>query len=205
MTTATDRAVEGNGVPGLALALLEHIDGGIAACDAEGRLLLANGAARREFESRRALLLEAGKVRCPDEGAPDFLAAVQDAALRQRSSLLCAGVGDSRLMLAVMPVSVAPAQPPAVLLMLGRRSLCSALGLEMLAIRHGLTLTERRVLKHLIDGRPARTIAEEHGVALSTVRTQIQSLRHKLGARNIDALLLRAAQVPPVSAPYTSR
>ena len=35
--------------------------------------------------------------------------------------------------------------------------------------------------------------------ALSTVRTQIQSIRNKLGARNIEGLLLRAAELPPVA------
>lgn len=198
MTTAQDRSMGRAGAPGLALALLEHIDGGVAACGAEGRLLLANGAARREFDSGRALALAAGRVHCPGEGALDFEAALHDALTRQRSSLLWAGTAEAQLMVAVMPVRDDDTLPPAALLMLGRRSLCSPLGLELLAACHGLTLTERRVLRGLIDDRSARAIADEHGVALSTVRTQIQSIRHKLGVRNIDALLLRAAQMPPV-------
>ena len=44
-----------------------------------------------------------------------------------------------------------------------------------------------------------RDIARTKGVELSTVRTQIASIRTKLGVRSVEALLLRAAEVPPVA------
>ena len=104
-----------------------------------------------------------------------------------------------RLTAVAMPIQVDSLGMPAALLMIGRRNVCSPLGLEMLALRHGLTLTERRVLRALIASQSARDIADAHGVAMSTIRSQIQSIRDKVGVRSIEELLLRAAQVPPVS------
>lgn len=101
-------------------------------------------------------------------------------------------------------VSVLPFRPPGtereyVLVVLGKRQLCSDLGLEMLATSYGLTLAERRVLAALVREATPREIAAAHAVALSTVRTQISSIRSKLGTHSIDGLLLRAAEVPPVA------
>jgi len=99
----------------------------------------------------------------------------------------------------VLPVGPAQADGQHVLVMLGRRQPCSELGLEMLAASYGLTLAERRVLGALVREASPREIAAQNAVALSTIRTQIQSIRIKLGARNVEGLLLRAAEVPPVA------
>ncbi len=183
----------------LAAALMDQIDCGLLACDAQGRLLHANRAARRELESGLVIELVERQVRCVGAARAELAAAIHDAAERQRSRLVWLGEGEQHLMVATMPVRTEGQRVSPALLMLGRRSLCTPLGLEMLAIRHSLTLAERRVLRALVDDQSARQIASDHGVALSTVRTQIQSIRGKVGVRNIDALLLRAAQVPPVS------
>jgi DNA-binding CsgD family transcriptional regulator len=66
-------------------------------------------------------------------------------------------------------------------------------------MRHGLTLAERRVLRGLIDIREPEQIAQENGGRLSIVRTQIQSIRGRLGVRSIDELLCRVAQLPLVA------
>jgi DNA-binding CsgD family transcriptional regulator len=182
----------------LALALMDQIECGLVALDAQGTLLHANRAARRELKAGRALRLFGNRLGCSSGAQSEFAAALHDAAIRQRSRLLWIGEGDERLMLVAMPLRAEDGAPPTALLMLGRRSLCSPLGLEMMSMRYGLTLAERRVLRALVASQSAREIASDHGVALSTVRTQIQAIRQKVGVRNIDALLLRAAQVPPV-------
>jgi DNA-binding CsgD family transcriptional regulator len=184
---------------GLAAALMDQIECGLLACDGQGRLLHANRAALRELDSARALMLVGRALHCPGELQAEFAAALHDAAHRQRSRLLWVGQGEQQLMVVATPVRGEDVGIPAALLMMGRRNLCSPLGLEMLALQHGLTLAERRVLRALIANHSARQIASDHGVAVSTVRTQIMSIRAKVGVRNIDALLLRAAQVPPVS------
>lgn len=185
---------------GFAVALMDAIECGLIACDGDGRLLHANRAARREIGPGRALCLVGGRLRCGDALDSVLANAVKDAALRGRRRLFWVGVGDGRQMVVTMPVDAADGSGlPAVLVILGRRNLCSPLGLEMLALRHGLTLAETRVLGGLIETRAARQIAQDHGVRLCTVRTQIQAIREKVGARNIEELLLRVAQVPAIT------
>jgi DNA-binding CsgD family transcriptional regulator len=98
-----------------------------------------------------------------------------------------------------MPLDVADVDLPLVLVMMGRRQVCSPLGMELLASHHGLTFAESRVLRALVDNLSPREIAASHGVAIATIRTQISAVRDKLGVRSIDALLLRAAAVPPLT------
>ena len=99
----------------------------------------------------------------------------------------------------MLPLAGRSGERPRALVVLGRRQPCSDLGLEMLAGSYGLTLAERRVLAALVREATPREIARQHAVALSTVRTQISSIRAKFGTRSIEGLLLRAAQVPPVA------
>lgn len=187
----------------LARALIDRIECGLAAVTATGGLLHANLAARREFDGGGALRVEDGKLVCASPADHwGWQAAVHDAAVRQRSRLVWAGSGARRLMIVAMPLHVEEIGAPGVLLMLGRRSVCSSLGLEMLASHHGLTSAERRVFGELVGNQSTREIADAHGVAMNTVRTQVRSIREKMQVRSIDALLLRAAEVPPVAAAY---
>ncbi|MDY0743334.1 LuxR C-terminal-related transcriptional regulator [Paucibacter sp. R3-3] len=184
----------------LASALMDQVECGLITCRADGSLIHANRAARRELGLGNSLWLAGDSLRCEAEMQSELNAALNDAAMRQRSRLLLLnGGGAERLTAVAMPIQVDSLGVPAALLMIGRRNVCSPLGLEMLALRHGLTLTERRVLRALIASQSARDIADAHGVAMSTIRSQIQSIRDKVGVRSIEELLLRAAQVPPVS------
>ena len=181
-------------------ALVDRIEYGVLACGPEGELYHANLAGRRELDSARNLCLAQGRVHCPHGSRDTWSLALRDAAVRMRSSLICLDGADERLMIALMPVQTSGIDAPAAVAMMGRRAVCSPLGLEMLSNSHGLTLAERRVFKGLVDNSTAREIAASHGVAVATIRTQIQAVRDKLGVRSIDALLLRAAEVPPVMA-----
>lgn len=198
----TGRREGGLDLSRLLSAVIDRIECGVMTCGAHGELYHANLAASRELEVGRFLRLEEGRVRCAALSRDTWTAALQDATTRQRSGLVCLEENGGRLMMALMPVQVEDVEQPAAVVMMGRRSICSALGLEMLSSSHGLTFAERRVLRALVGNSTAREIAESHGVAVATVRTQIQAVRDKLGVRSIDALLLRAAEVPPVTARY---
>jgi hypothetical protein len=52
------------------------------------------------------------------------------------------------------------------------------------------------VLAGLMQEEWPSEIAERHAVKLSTVRTQIRSIRAKFGTRSVEGRLLRAAEVP---------
>lgn len=181
----------------LAPALLDQIDCGLVACTGEGELLHANRAGRRELAHGGALWLAGGRVVCEVSLRFDFELAVREAVSARRTRMLLVGPESDPLRVVVMPV-YAESEEPCALVMMGRRALCSPLGLQMMAIENGLAPAEQRVLRALIDGRSAHEIALDHGVALSAVGAQIQAIRDKIGVRSVDALLLRAAQLPPV-------
>jgi DNA-binding CsgD family transcriptional regulator len=183
----------------LALALVDRIACGVVAVGPSGELHYANRAARAEFKRARALHLQDNVVSCSSTDTKEWRATLHEAAVKQRGQLIWLGAEAERLMVVAMPMQAGTLAAPAALLMLGRRSVCSTLGLEMLASRHGLTLAERRVLAALVENQSTTEIAATHGVAMATIRTQIQSIRDKLQVRSIDALLLRAAEVPPIS------
>ncbi len=177
--------------------VVDQIDCGLLVCDAHGRMLHANRAALRELGSALILKLQDGVVCCSGPGARELATAVKSAATRGLRRLV--SLQDSPpLMLVVTPLDIQPGAEPLVLLMIGRRTLCTPLGLELLAMQHHLTWAEQRVLRAIVGGSSVREMAAEHGVAVSTIRTQLQSIRDKLGVANIDALLLIAARLPPV-------
>ncbi|TNY08363.1 helix-turn-helix transcriptional regulator, partial [Escherichia coli] len=76
----------------------------------------------------------------------------------------------------------------AVLLILERRQLCGDLAAQWFALRYQLTPAETEVLKALSNGVKPTEVAQRQGVAISTVRSQIQSIRAKSGADSIGDL-----------------
>jgi DNA-binding CsgD family transcriptional regulator len=184
-------------IHGLAVALVDEIECGLITCDGHGELRFANRSAREELASGRALKTVDNVVRCAVGSSAQLDAALVDAAERNRRQLLTLGRAGDQLMASVIPLRASDSS--AVLIMLGRRGPCSALGLEMLAMLYGLTLTERRVLGGLLAEGAPRQIAALNGVAVSTVRSHIKSIRDKFGVHSIEALLIRAAEVPPVT------
>jgi DNA-binding CsgD family transcriptional regulator len=186
-------------VDALRTMLLDEIECGLIVCDGRGMVLYANHTARQEMASGR-LLRRAGDLLCTQGGSAGAVeGAVRGAVIGGRRQTVRLSQGSDRLLVSVTPLRPAGSTQSYALLVLGRRRPCSELGLEMLAGVYGLTWAERRVMAGLVRESTAREIAQENAIALSTVRTQIQSLRNKFGARTIDGLLLRIAEVPPVA------
>lgn len=181
------------------LALLDEIECGLIVCDEEGGIQYANQAALQELASQRLLLRTGNALRSAPGSMGNIDAALRQAAQRSRRSLVRLTQDSDQLMVSVLPLQPHGTATRQVLVMLGRREPCSDLGLEMLASSYGLTLAERRVLGALLRQATPREIASANAVKLSTVRTQISSIRSKLGARSIEELLLRATQMPPVA------
>jgi DNA-binding CsgD family transcriptional regulator len=81
---------------------------------------------------------------------------------------------------------------------LGKRQVCEKLSVQGFARSLAMTPAETRVLELLCAGVRPTEIAQRQGVAVSTVRTQIGSLRAKTGAGSIRELVRQVAVLPPL-------
>jgi nitrogen-specific signal transduction histidine kinase len=180
--------------------ILEELDTGVIVCNEEGRLKFANNAARCELQHGRLLSVQASGLLHLAEGAqaaqPKWQSALRAATVTRRRQLLALCDGDQRLMVSVMPLGQTIGW---ALVMLGRRQLAPKLAVEMLGVIYELTGAEQRVLAGLLAGERVETIAGQRGVMLSTLRTQVNSLREKLGANRLEDVVRLAACLPPMS------
>jgi DNA-binding CsgD family transcriptional regulator len=180
--------------------MLDEVDYGMLLLTDEVRVVHANKAATRDLDDGHPLQLLGQEVRTrrPQDVVPlrEALAAAAQRGLRK---LLHLGDKDLRCTVAVVPLPAVAGEPlRPVLLLLGKRRVCEELSVDWYARSHHLTGAETQVLKGLCAGLQPLEIAGRQGVALSTVRTQIGSIRAKTGADSIRALVQQVAQLPPM-------
>ncbi len=178
--------------------VLDELDFGVLLLNHAGRVLHCNLLARRELGADHPLELCGNQLRCrrPEDGPP-LAEAIRSAEAQDRRCLLRVGEGENAINVVVVPLNRDVSQA-AVLLILERRELCGELAAQWFALQHGLTPSETAVLKALSAGVRPHFVAEQQGVAISTVRTQIQSIRAKSGADSIAELLHQLAKLPPL-------
>ncbi|MBV8123988.1 MAG: helix-turn-helix transcriptional regulator [Burkholderiaceae bacterium] len=178
--------------------ILEELDYGVLLVNSFGTLMHSNLAARRTMDEQYPVQIHDGMLRPVHEADQvPFFEALQRAETEGRRCLLRLGEGTHRRNVVVVPLNNQVNQA-AVLLVLERRQLCADLAAQWFALRYGLTPTETEVLKSLSDGARPAEVAKLQGVAISTVRTQIQSIRSKSGAQSIGELMRQLAVLPPL-------
>lgn len=194
---ATPPLATRQGLSALAEGVLEASSQGVAVLDARARLIYWNGEARQRL-GRAGWTVDEGRLharRCADETA-----------LLRALKLVCGSGKVCLLNLADDGGETAALKPMAVdaqrcaTLVLGREALCGAVELQLFASRSALTLAESRVLQQLVRGARPAQIAKEHGVALSTVLTQVAALRSKTQCTNIHHLLAQLSRLPVLGA-----
>jgi DNA-binding CsgD family transcriptional regulator len=184
--------------PWLAM-MLDEIDYGMLLLSDESNVLHANHVAKSELDASHPLQLLGRqlRVRQTTDLAP-LRSAIADATQRGLRRLVALGSGAQRITLAVVPLRGSVGEDPLTLLVFGKRCMCSALTSHWFARDHGLTPAETRILAALCEGRAPGSIAASQGVALSTVRSQIGSIRTKTGSESIRALVRQVAVLPPL-------
>ena len=182
-------------------ATLDEIDYGVLLVARDGGTMHANHAARAELgDAVTRSSSAATSCRCgtPATRRP-FRDALHSALRRGLRRLLSFGEGDTRCSVSVVPLRAQGGdRRAAALLLLGKRRVCEDLSVQGYARDHGLTPAEGRVLAALCGGRRPNEVAAESGVAISTVRTQIGSIRAKTGADSIRSLVRTVATLPPL-------
>ncbi|KQP35294.1 hypothetical protein ASF44_18240 [Pseudorhodoferax sp. Leaf274] len=105
---------------------------------------------------------------------------------------------DTTISVVLSPLALPQAQ--LAFAVFGRDELCGSVELQMFALRYQLTPAETAVLRQLCRGLNAAAIAQDHGVARTTVLTQIAAIRAKTQSSSVRSLLDALARMPPVRA-----
>jgi len=181
------------------LRMLDEIDYGVLVIDERGRIQHTNHLARHELASSRLVISRGSGLLGT---TPDSTALIQqglELALRGQRKLVMLEEGEHELSLAFIPLShPLESESPTVLVLMQRQSACDNLAVRMFARSKGLSPSEESVMIGLCRGLGVPDIAREHGVAESTVRSQVKSLREKTGCCSIRKLMQRVNSLPPV-------
>jgi DNA-binding CsgD family transcriptional regulator len=179
--------------------MLDEIDYGVLLLGSDAHVLHINHAARCELDAQHPLQLLGRQLRACDPAdvvrLHDALHAAQQRGLRR---LLMLGQDEHRVAVAVVPLRASPGGQVATQLSMGKRQMCGGLSVQWFARSHGLTLAETRVLEALSEGLQPGDIAVRHGVGISTIRSQIGSIRSKTHSDSIGALVRQVAVLPPL-------
>jgi DNA-binding CsgD family transcriptional regulator len=180
--------------------VLDHLDYGIVLIDAQARTLHANSAAGRLLQRGDLLQVRDGMLEVA--GLPDDAAwrGALVGARRGRRALLRLGAAPGSVGVAVVPLlDPETGEHLVTLVVVGRPSICESLSTQWYARRHDLTQAESGVLELLCGGLKPAQIAQRLGVAVSTVRTHICSIRSKTGVASVGTLLHEIATLPPMA------
>src|SRR3990167_1636530 len=183
----------------LLLRVLDEVDYGLLVIDGSGSIRHANHLARHEMASGRAIMTH-GNVLLGR--TTEFTAQIQQAieqALRGQRRLVSLNLGGRDFSMAFVPLShPLETDAPCVLVSLSRQGACENLAVRMYARSQNLSPSEESVLLGLCRGLSIPDIARQHGVAQSTVRSQIKALREKTGCGSIRELLQLVNSLPAV-------
>jgi DNA-binding CsgD family transcriptional regulator len=197
--------------PALLGAVLDEIDYGVMVVDpSSASVLHANRLALDEVHVQRTLRVTEGRVEASDPATRQALEAALAAVRLGRRSLVRLPPGRPpgptpahdadglEVQVSVVPLA-ADEGPVRALLVFGKRQVADTLTVGFFARAHALTPTEDAVLGALCRGRKPAQIAQDHGVAISTVRTHVNSIRVKTGTTSIRELIGRVSTLPPMA------
>lgn len=184
----------------LLMRVMDEIDYGVLVIDAQGRLRHANHLARHELASQRLVMSQGGMLLGITTDLSEQIQQALELSLRgQRRLLLKDEAKTKHLSLAFVPLThPLENDAPTVLVLLQRQSACENVSVRMFARAQNLSPSEEAVMMALCRGLSIPEIAQEHGVAQSTVRSQIKALREKTGSASIRHLLQRINSLPPM-------
>lgn len=169
--------------------------------DVDTVVQFANRAAREMFVFGRVVNLRGGRLHTDDvRQLASLQQAVRDAGHLPDGRTVRVGHGSSELLLqlgAVEPTVAAPDQAVSIMLLAGPAAMFPRSPARAFGRHHGLTPTEMSVLDLLCSGLTPSAVARRHGVEVSTVRTQIASIRHKTQSASAADLIRRVWLLPP--------
>lgn len=178
--------------------VLDCIDYGVILLADDLAVHYANRRATRSMLGTYPVEVVDGRLRCRTAADERFLrtAAINAATRDMRSMGRLIGSG-GEVLVSVMPLAHEDGAV-AVLLLLGRDAQRTDLSVDGFARCHGLSQAEAAVLAGVAEGLRASEIAELQRVAISTVRTQLASIRSKTGTDSLQSLVRELGKLPPL-------
>jgi len=188
--------------PSIVQSILDCIQIGAMAVGMGMRVSFANRAAIRECSRLSLLRIEDAQMAVlalTREADHARLAKAVEGAHAGQWSLVRLGAGATTVSIAVFPLFHGERDTgPLALLLFGLNQNQEPLAIQLYAGSCGLTPAETRVLLGLAEGLVPKQIASKHEVLLSTVRTQISSIRDKTGTRRLGDLMQALVSLPPI-------
>lgn len=177
-------------------AVLEQVDYGLAVVNADSRqLLFANSPALAALHPGSNLPTDLwvvdGALCTRQHGHNDQLVAALAETKAGKRALINS--------VAVMPVSTIALGPACALLVFPKQQLCDTTTITLFARERGLTGAEGQVLMATCKGLRPQEIASHHGVQISTVRTQLRSIRQKTASDSVHELIAKVSGLPPMA------
>lgn len=187
------------GGPALLALLVDELAHGVLVISAQGEILHANQAARRELAQAVVLKASQGELKVVAAADGKTFKKAFDQALDGRRSLVELSARGVACTLALVPLDrQAGARSQRIAVFLSRAGVCDSGVFGSFARGHGLTRTEERVLVWLCHCLSTPQIALQMSVAVSTVRTHVRSLCLKTASSGVRELVNRVAVLPPL-------
>ena len=188
----------------LLVRMLDEIDYGLVVLGADGQIMLANHPAQLELGGERFVRRRRDRLAASAARHNAKIETALEDVRRGRRSLVTLAGSDGELALSFVPLNpgagslLQSAGAPLILVMFGKREGGEALTLRQYGRLHGLTGAEQALLPAIIRGLSVEAIAREQCVAVSTVRTQLGSIRAKTGVDSLRTLMARLNSLPPI-------
>lgn len=178
--------------------VLDCIDYGVIVLARDLTVQYVNRRAERSMEGAYPIEVVDGRLHGRIAADERFLrAAAMNAADKDMRSMGRLTGNGTEVLVSVIPLARDDGKT-VVLLLLGRDAQCMDLSVNGFARCHGLSQAEAAVLAGLADGLRASEIADMQRVAVSTVRTQLASIRSKTGTDSLQSLVRELGKLPPL-------
>ncbi len=206
---------------GLLQAVLNQVDYGLAVVNVETQQIIfanvhAQSALHPANPQSTGLCVTQGRLCTREADQADQLAtALGRTRSRVRGLLRLTNNSGHELAVAVMPLSefnlpdsalhadsethASAHLPSYALLVFAKQQLCDTTTVTLFARERGLTGAEGQVLAHVCKGLRPSQIATHQGVQVSTVRTQLRSIRLKTASDSVRELVEKVSILPPLA------
>ena len=187
-------------------AVLDALAFGIVVCDATGRLVFANAAARELAHKGTGLTLRARGRQVGAHTATDkhtLALRIIDAAIQGRGGVvrLTGKDGVTALPVLVTPLSQRRAAPPgggyALLAMRGAQDKTSITESTLTGLFQ-LSPTQASIAVTLFEGKSVEEIADERGIKISTLRSHLADIFLRTGTDTQRDLMRLLGSLPPL-------